>query len=75
MVAMQASNTGGTGSALLVPNRANRSQWINCASPAAVHWGLNMTIQDMYAPGGGSSDAWRFQWTYNMSFRGPRGLN
>lgn len=69
-----ASTTGGGGNALLVPDHRH-SQWINCATPAAVHYGMNFVITDMYAPGAGLSNQWRFQWTYKVSFRGPRGLN
>jgi len=69
------ASTGGTGSnALLVPDHRH-SQWINCATPAALHYGMNFVVTDMYCPGSGSSDSWRFQWTYKVSFRGPRGLN
>lgn len=69
------ASTGGSGSnALLVPDHRH-SQWINCATPAALHYGLQMLVTDFYAGGSGQCNQWRFQWTYRISFRGPRGLN
>lgn len=49
----------------------NKSQWMNCASPSVAHNALKIAITDLYLPGAGVNQAFRFNWTYHVSFRAP----
>jgi len=54
---------------VIVPNR---SQWINCTAPNVPHYAFKMFVQDFNAPGAEDIlNCFRFNWTYNVSFRSP----
>lgn len=49
-----------------------KPMWINCQQPLVAHNALKMIITDVYNPAAGlASQAFRFNWTYNIAFRGP----
>ena len=51
-----------------------KKQWIDCVDTTAEHYGLKMALTDVYYPPpvpGASITAFRFNWTYHVSFRAP----
>lgn len=56
-----------------VPSGIGKPQWINCANADVWHYGLKFALTDIYLPvaAGQISQAFRFQWTYDVSFRTP----
>lgn len=52
-----------------------KSPWINCLFPTVKHYGVKMVIADLYAPGQNNiANGFRFNWTYDVSFRAPLNL-
>jgi hypothetical protein len=50
----------------------SKAQYIDCIHPDALHYALKMLITDVYLPGSSAViQAFRFNWTYNVSFRAP----
>lgn len=66
----QALSTITTGA---VPAGIGKPQWINCAQFDVWHYALKFAITDIFLPvtAGQISQAFRFQWTYDVSFRTP----
>ena len=49
-----------------------KTQYIDCTSPDIDHYALKMMITDLYLPGTTAVlAAFRFNWTYEVSFRAP----
>ena len=51
--------------------RVMKAGWINCQQPNVTHFGFKVFCTDFLAPGTTVSNAFRFNWTYNVSFRSP----
>jgi len=49
-----------------------KSTWLDCLSPEVNHYALKMYITDLYLPNTlAVQQAFRFNWTYDVSFRAP----
>lgn len=49
-----------------------KSQWLDCVSTDVQHYALKMVITDVYLPGSSAvTQAFRFNWTYDVCFRAP----
>lgn len=49
-----------------------KSTWLDCISAEVQHYALKMYITDLYVPGSSAvQQAFRFNWTYDVSFRAP----
>jgi len=49
-----------------------KSQYIDCVHSDVLHYALKMVITDVYLPGTVAvTQAFRWNWTYNVSFRAP----
>lgn len=49
-----------------------KRQWLNCTIPNVDHFALKFFITDVYLPTSeGVTQAFRFNWTYNIEFRAP----
>lgn len=57
----------------LAPAGVNtKRQWINCTTTNVDHYALKFYITDVYLPtSDGVTQAFRFNWTYNIEFRSP----
>lgn len=49
----------------------NKPMWLDCAVPNVSHYALKMYITDVYLPAGAATQAFRFDWQYNVGFRSP----
>jgi len=50
----------------------SKKEWVNCTAPNVIHNALKMFITDVYLPGGiDVATCFRFNWTYDVSFRSP----
>ncbi|UAU46997.1 Cap [Chicken proventriculitis-associated circular virus 2] len=59
---------GGTTTGAIV----QRSQYLDCVNNTVQHYALKMLITDVFLPGTTAvTQAFRFNWTYNVSFRSP----
>lgn len=60
------------GATPIVAAGVSKSQWLDCTQPSVAHYALKGVITDVYLPGNALvTQAFRFNWTYNMSFRAP----
>lgn len=58
---------GGTAGAAIL-----KANWLDCVHNDVTHYALKMFITDLYLPGStGVNNAFRLNWTYNVSFRSP----
>lgn len=49
-----------------------KSNWLDCVSTEVSHYALKMYITDLYLPNTSAvQQAFRFNWTYDVSFRAP----
>ena len=49
-----------------------KAVFLDCVSPSVAHYALKMFITDIYLPGSVAvTQAFRFNWTYHLSFRAP----
>lgn len=62
---------GSVGGGVATAGIGAKPMWLNCTQPAIAHNALKFVITDVYIPTSGVTQAFRFNWTYNIKFRGP----
>jgi len=63
---------GATGSPLVAAGIPGKNMWLDCVEPGVAHYAIKGVITDVYLPGNALvTQAFRFNWTYNMAFRAP----
>lgn len=70
-IPVTSSVLGNVGGGTATAGIANKPLWINCTQPTIAHNALKFIITDVYMPATGVTTAFRFNWTYNIKFRGP----